>query len=506
MRKGILLLTSFVALVIVVYSGCRRDPIIVDIPASKYPEAIGKIVLTKCAIPGCHNTQSKEAAAGLDLSSWDKMMEGDRNGAVCIPYSHDYSTLFLFTNTYSELGPIVRPTMPIGGDSLSIQEVRTLRDWIDAGAPNADGFVKWSDDPHRKKYYVACQGCDAVCTIDAKTNLQMRYIPVGADANIESPHIIKLSPDGEYWYCSFIAGRYIEKHRTSDDALVGRALLGANQTDAVGSWNTLSITPDGKYAMVVDWSFNGRVALVNLETMQWRRTWQGQGYFVQPHGSAVQVRNDTTFFIATASYGNYIYRMDTLQFPYPNSVNFPDQYQIPVDGTALPANDSSSSGIHDIAFSPDGTKYYCTGQKSNKVYVMTSDDHYVTTIPVGGYPQEFAVSNDPTTPYLYVTCMEDLNTYPGNRGSVYVINMNTNTVVATVNTGYQPHGLTVNDDDHVVLVANRNAFPGGPAPHHSTSCLGTNGYFTLIDMNTNTLIPGSKTELIVDPYSAVYRR
>ena len=88
--------------------------------------------------------------------------------------------------------------------------------------------------------------------------------------------------------------------------------------------------------MVVDWSFNGRVALVNLETMQWRRTWQGSGFFVQPHGSIVQVRNDTTFFIATASYGNYIYRMDTLQFPYPNSVNFPDQFQIPVDGTALP--------------------------------------------------------------------------------------------------------------------------------------------------------------------------
>ena len=102
--------------------------------------------------------------------------------------------------------------------------------------------------------------------------------------------------------------------------------------------------------------------------------------------------------------------------------------------------------------------------------------------------------------------MEDTATYPGNRGSISVINWQTNAFVTSVNSGFQPHGITVDDDRHVVFVANRDNDPNGPAPHHTTSCGGRNGYFTLIDMNTNTLISGSKTELITDPYGAIYRR
>jgi YVTN family beta-propeller protein len=101
--------------------------------------------------------------------------------------------------------------------------------------------------------------------------------------------------------------------------------------------------------------------------------------------------------------------------------------------------------------------------------------------------------------------MEDTVTYQGNRGSVSVLNWQTNTFVCSVNTGWQPHGIAVNDDKKTVLVSHRNIMLGGPAPHHSTSCIGRNGYFTLIDMNTNQLIPNSDTELTVDPYSAIYK-
>ena len=50
-----------------------------------------------------------------------------------------------------------------------------------------------------------------------------------------------------------------------------------------------------------------------------------------------------------------------------------------------------------------------------------------------------------------------------------------------------------------------NAATGGPAPHHTTDCGGRNGYLTLIDLNTLTLLPSFKTELTPDPYSAAYR-
>ncbi|MBK8658707.1 MAG: hypothetical protein IPN22_07495 [Bacteroidetes bacterium] len=47
---------------------------------SCYPEAVAKIIDTKCSLSGCHNTQSAGGAAGLDLTSWQKCMNGDRNG------------------------------------------------------------------------------------------------------------------------------------------------------------------------------------------------------------------------------------------------------------------------------------------------------------------------------------------------------------------------------------------------------------------------------------------
>lgn len=496
MRNSIVLSLFCLCIAAMTYSGCRRDNALLDIAESQYPEEVGKIMLTKCAVAGCHNTQSKDAAAGLDLSSWSKMMEGDRNGAVCIPYSHEYSTLFFFCNSFSDLGPVVQPTMPLNADPLTREQVTMLRDWIDAGAPNRDGFVKWSDNPNRKKYYITNQGCDVVCSVDPASNLQMRYTPVGADAAIESPHMVRVSPDGEYWYTCFIAGRYLEKHRTSDDGLVGRILLGPTDSAAIGSWNTFVISNDGRNAWVVDWSPNGRIAWVDLETMQWRQTYQGSNYLVQPHGSFLSPNNQ--FLYITTTSGNFVYKIDV------SVPQFPDKTEVIVNGDSFISNVSSEDG-HDLIFSPDGTKYFVTCQKSNQIRVMdAATDLPITSIPVGVYPQEFAMST--SMPYLYITCMEDTATYPGNRGSVYIVNYETNSLVGHVNTGFQPHGIAVNDDLGIVIAINRNAVPGGPAPHHTSACGGRNGYFTLIDMNTNELIEGSKTELAADPYSAAYKR
>ena len=505
MRKTIFSLSVFALFITIIYSGCRKDSPVVDYGHCGYPKEIATIIETKCAVSGCHNSQSKDACAGLDLSTWDKMMDGDRNGAVCIPYTHDYSTMFLFTNTYADLGNIVPPTMPLNSDPLTHEQEVTLRNWIDAGAPDATGFVKWSDNPQRKKFYVTNQGCDIVYVFDAATRLQMRVVPVGADPSFtEGPHNIKISPDGQYWYTCFIAGLYLEKHRTTDDAFIGRALLGYNTSDATGSWNTLTISPDNHLAEVVDWSPQGSVAFINTQTMTLMPYGhvQGAGLFTQPHGSAIRrnATNDTTFFYATCNAGNFIYKMDT----FPNLHFFGDNNSIPVDGSGV-AN-TATGWNHDILFSPDGSKYYVTSQLDNTVQVMDANtDQHIATIPVGVYPQELAVSA--TMPYLYVTCTEDTLTYPGFRGSVYIINTQTNSVIGHVNPGWQPHGIAVDDDDKIVIVANRNINPGGPAPHHTTVCGGRNGYVSFIDMNTNQMMVGDKSriEVAADPYSCAYR-
>jgi hypothetical protein len=51
-------------------------------------------------------------------------------------------------------------------------------------------------------------------------------------------------------------------------------------------------------------------------------------------------------------------------------------------------------------------------------------------------------------------------------------------------------------------VYSRNVNPSGPAPHHSSSCAGRNGYYQVFDLNTLNLKTNKRFETIVDPYSA----
>ena len=74
-----------------------------------------------------------------------------------------------------------------------------------------------------------------------------------------------------------------------------------------------------------------------------------------------------------------------------------------------------------------------------------------------------------------------------------------------VHTGFQPHGLVVDDARELVYVAHRNVNSSGPPPHHSTECAGRNGYVTMIDLNTLELVSEYKVEVSVDPYSVALR-
>lgn len=461
-------------------SSCTKDVGKKQIPVEEhgYPSNVGDIILTKCATSGCHNEKSSEAAGGLNLETWTSLFEGNRSGAVVIPYRPDHSTLMYFVNSYDEFGTIqLEPRMPLNQEALSKEEVKTLYDWIIQGAPDARGRIKFQDDPNRKKVYVANQGCDLVTVIDAQSMLAMRYVDVGETRGIEAPHMVKVAPDNQHWYVSFIAGGFFLKYRTSDNGLAGKVNLG------VGSWNTFAISPDSKTAYVVDWSPAGKIAVVNLETME--KTLHMGYYF--PHGSALGENGDILY--VTGQYGNYIHKIDV--------TDFSSSKKITLDGNA--PSDLPSLDAHEIMFSPDGSKYFVTCQGSNEVRVLNaSDDNLVAVIPTGVLPQEMSVSKN--KPYLFVTCMEDTSANKSRLSSVYVINYETNQVVKTIYAGFQSHGIAVDDRYNRVFVGNRNIFSNGPPPHHQSLCTGRNGYVTAIDLQTLEVIPGYKTEVSIDPY------
>jgi YVTN family beta-propeller protein len=483
MKNGFLYLSLFSF----VFFSCKKEK--ADPDTKGYPTEVGQILITKCAVSGCHNDASYTVAAGLNLSSWDKLFEGGNGSACVIPYRTDFSTLCYFTNTFPELGISLEPTMPLNNSPLSKEEVVKLYDWISSGAPNSLGFVKFSDDPNRKKFYVVNQGCRVVTVVDEESLLPMRYITV--ESGNASPHMIKVSPDNKFWYVISIGGHSIKKYRTSDDAYVGEAEI------TNGNYNTFAISADSKRAYVVDFSPVGRVIEVDLENLVVVGTPWMTSDWTNIHGSVLSP--DGLNLYITSQLQNRIFKI-----PLSDISNYTEIVMNSAFGSA-------SAGVtdpHEIAFSPDGSKYFVSCTASDEVRVFdAATDAFITAIPVGEYPVEFAFST--SQPYLFVSCMEDVaNVNPpvaGKKGVVSVINYSTNTFVQNIDAGfYQPHGLSVDESNGLLYVASRNQETNGPAPHHTSSCGGRNGYLTFIKLSSLQKT-GRTVELATDSYSIAIR-
>lgn len=485
MKRHLLLAVCFCAAFF--SPACRKDQASPDYQG--YPEQIGNIILTKCAITGCHNAASKQACVGQDFSSWESLFHGGNNNSSVIPFRPDQSFLLFSVNTFNDLGPKLDPIMPVNKEHLSREEVETLRDWIAAGAPRRDGYIKWSENENRSKVYVANQGCDFITVFDAKSRLAMRAIDVGVMPGTEAPHDMYVSPDGKNLYILFYAGNIFQKFRTSDDTKVGELDLG----DV--SWHSMSISGDSKWAMASHLAADGKVALIDLENFKVKIIYAGGQFLQFPHGNALTY--DGKMCYITCQQGNFIYKMD-LTDPFNTE---------PKEIVLNPGDIPSVNGIYKpyaVAFSPDYSKYYVSCQGTNELRIFkTANDSLLQVIPTNGVPQVMSFSDK--YPYVFVPCMGDTSDQT-TESSVNVINLNTNQLVKTIYTGSQPRSCVVDDNNNRVWVANRNIYGTGWAPHHTTACVGRNGYVTMIDMVSLELIPDWKCEVSVDPYHVTIRK
>ncbi|MGZ3931415.1 MAG: hypothetical protein ACXVP0_08685 [Bacteroidia bacterium] len=479
-RGSIFFLLPFLLL----FYTCKKDKGLSNY--GNYPNEIGKIMVNRCATSGCHNDASYEANAGLNLSTWDALFKGSNSGSPVIPFRADFSSLCYFINTNKNLGPVNFPTMPYNNTPLTDAEVQSIKSWIDKGAPDINGNVKWAGNPAREKVYMTNQGCDVVTVFDAETQLPIRYITVGNDPLvIEVPHMVKVSPDGQYWYVVFVANHILQKFRCSDDQLVGTIDLGNLGND----WNTVTISDDGKRAYCVAWATPGRIASVDLEQM---KVIHNYGGYKLPHGIALSPGNDTIY--VTAQTGNFIMKMDTSLINY--------YQEIPLDGG--PVKYSSSLDCHEISFAPDKQHLYISCQATNEIRVYDILSGTVSAIiPTGVYPQEMAIS--PATNRLFVSSEQDQTSYAGSYGTVSVIDLGSNSEVKRIQVGFMPHGICIDESRNMIYVVSRNLLTSGPAPHHTAVCNGRNGFMSYINLNTLEVL-SKRTEVSVDPYSAAFRK
>jgi YVTN family beta-propeller protein len=471
----------FILILTCLLAACTHPP---TVYTGEYPDDVRTIIDNKCASAGCHNDKSFQNAANLRMDRWEHLWKGSGTGSVIIPYNAANSSLCYFINTDPSLGPVLQPQMPINAAPLTAAQYQLIVNWINAGAPDKVGNIAFSTDAaKRQKIYISQQGCDLIAVIDAETNLIMRYIKIGKTSSIEVAHCLRFSPDGKYCYVAFTSGEYLQKIDVEKDEVIGDVFLGA------GSWNLFKVSDDGKSLLITDYD-KGKLKFIDLTTMSVSFTLED---FINPHGIASNPTFDT--FLITSQFGNTVYRVTKK-----GQVRF---YSL--DGNE-PNFLNQTLDPHEIIMSPDRTKYFVTCQASNEVRVMDAKTNkLIKVIPVGTYPQEFAISN--VKPYLFVGCQEEESAeFPNFKGVVYVIDYNTLALVKRIpGPFYQIHGITIDDQRARLYIASRNVATSGPAPHHSSECGGRNGFYNVYDINTLQPLTNRRFESSVDPYSADVR-
>ena len=473
-------------------SSCKHEPF--DLTKGDFPEDISRIVINKCATTGCHDAAGAVNAARLRLDSWDELFKGSSHGAVVIPYSPKYSTLLYYINVdaHANNDIVATPTMPYNMSPLTEAEYNAVKNWIANGAPNADGVVAFASEAEtRQKVYMTQQGCDdQIAVIDAKSGLVMRYIAVGTTGNSEKPHNVRVSPDGKYAYVCFAQGQILQKIDTRTDQVVSAATL------ELGSWNVLNLSADGSKLFVSDLS-NHRIAYINTDNMAVINL-NFLTDLTQAHGIASSPSFDTVYI--TSQNTNVVYRFT------PNDLIEPVK-EIYLKGTEkILGYNSGNPNPHEIMISPDNQKFIVTCENTRDVRIVDVDSLYVDSIAVGILPREMAYSKK--RKLLFVTCVDDVNNYsPKSRGSVYVIDLSTRQVVGLPIKGdfFQPHGITVDEQNDLIYIASENIDVTGPTPHHSANCNGRNGWYSIYNLNTLQPINNIRYEVSPDPYGADVR-
>jgi DNA-binding beta-propeller fold protein YncE len=455
-----------------------------------YPPDVANIILTKCATDGCHNNLSYSAAGDLNLTTWENLFKGSGTGSVVIPYRPDFSSMCYFTNTDSSAGLVMLPVMPVGRAPLSKAEYYTLKAWIENGAPDVNGKIKFADNPNRNKIYVTNRLCDVVTVFDEETMLQMRYVDVGNKPASEFPYCVKVAPDKKYWYVSFFANSdMVQRFDAENDKPSGELKLG------MGAWTSFAITADSKHGYFVDNSNVGKIVYADLEHLNILNTIGFGNSFKYPIGIAINEQLKK-LYVGSAS-GNFIYSINI------TDPTAPVVHQIIIDGTsAIKYETALDPG--ELLIDENSNKCYIACSGSNEIRVLNMlNDSLIGIIPLGASPAFISLSE--LTNRLFVSCPDDEISFPGNRGSVEIIDLLTNTVYKKINTGYQPYGIAADDRQKIVTVVNANISSAGPASHHASRCGQKNGNVTFIDLNTLELIPHKKREVAVFPFGAALR-
>ena len=111
-------------------AACGESVAPVDV---SYQQHIQEAIFNISCLVACHDGIRE---AGLELTSWETLMEGGDNGPVVEIGNAEASPLVWSVEGRNDLGISVSLMPPAGFPQLNGTEIRLIKDWIDQGAKN----------------------------------------------------------------------------------------------------------------------------------------------------------------------------------------------------------------------------------------------------------------------------------------------------------------------------------------------------------------------------------
>ncbi|MBX2821388.1 MAG: hypothetical protein KTR29_16960 [Rhodothermaceae bacterium] len=412
----------------------------------------------------CH--AGADAAAGLQLDSWDNLIAGSDHGEAVIPFDADNSIMAKMV-TILESGP---HPFELDADTLDGARVRLLQRWINAGArfdgpidAVNQGVIPFSTSP--RLLFVANQDDALISVIDIDAKLVIRTIDLQNDTGFDfspnaKPHDVEAEPDLSAIYTSLIGENAVVKISIDNLELTGQLMDQAfMETPGMLALNPLSdqlfvgrslsaVSPPRSIGEIT----RSTMAIKEIEILSQR-----------PHALAISPSGS---FVYTASLNeNRIHSVPT------------DSSEVTFTLLQAPFN----AFIH-FAISPDGSRLAASGQESNQVMLLDTSAppgiKRIGGIEVGNQPWHPVWTPDQS--YVYVGNLAD--------NSVSVIDAN-NFIVSQTITGNglaQPHGSAVSPEGDYVFISNRNV-NGAYTPRYNFGTNQNTGTVVVINTATNEI-------------------
>jgi DNA-binding beta-propeller fold protein YncE len=335
---------------------------------------------------------------------------------------------------------------------------------VPAGAPSAGVAASGAPTPAApdKDYYLfaASEGNDKIALIrfgPSGIKVEREKVTGIMPADIDGPHGVAMSPDGNYYYVSTAHGTpfgFLWKYSTKNDSLAGRVMLGNFPA-------TAQVTPDGAFIYVVNFNLHGdmvpsSMSIVSTDEMVEVARVQT---CTMPHGSRINAQGTKQY--SGCMMDDLAVEIDTRTFGVSRHFLLTKGKEMGMNGAPGAAgghagHDMGGHGMEptkpgDVSCSPtwvqpsaSGEKIYVACNKSSDVVEIDVASWKMTRrIPAGDGVYNLAVTHDGR--YLVGT---------NKRGkSVSVIDIASGKEVARIPTSRRvASGVAVSSDDRYAFV------------------------------------------------------